>query len=74
MKLYRVENAADLTTAETLGAEIRRLHRTAEGAQDAINGADWDADWGAKPVLEIGAVREYATEADAEAAGWEVVD
>ena len=28
MKLYRVENAEDLTNEETVGAEIRRLHRT----------------------------------------------
>jgi hypothetical protein len=73
MKLYRVMNAEDMTNEETVGAEMRRLHRTAEGAQDAIDGADWDDDWGNKPVLEVAEVVEYATESDAEAAGWEVV-
>jgi hypothetical protein len=73
MNLYRVENAEDLTNEETVGAEIRRLHRTAEGAQEAIDGADWDEDWGTEPVLEVGEVDEYETEADAKAAGYEVV-
>jgi hypothetical protein len=76
--MYRVVNAEDLTNEETVGAEIRRLHRTAEGAWDAIegpdwDGADWDEEWGNKPVLEVAEVAEYETEADAVAAGWEVV-
>ena len=73
MKLYRVENAVNLTNEETVGAEIRRLHRTAQGAHDAIDGAYWDEDWGTEPVLEVGEVDEYETEADALAAGYEVV-
>jgi hypothetical protein len=73
MKLYRVMNAEDMTNEETVGAEIRRLHRTAGGAWDAIEGADWDDDWGTKPVLEVAEVSEYATEAEAVAAGWQVV-
>jgi hypothetical protein len=74
MKLYRVMNAEDLTFEETVGPEMRRLHRTADGAQDAIDGADWDEDWGTKPVLEVAEVAEYETEDEAEAEGWEVVD
>jgi hypothetical protein len=73
--MYRVVSAEDLTNEETVGPEIRRLHRTAGGAWDAIEGADWYDDWGNKnkPVLEVAEVAEYATETDAEAAGWEVV-
>lgn len=73
MKLYRVENAEDLTNEETVGQEIRTLHRTEEGAQDAIDGADWDEDWGSEPVLEVVETEEYDTEADARAAGFQVV-
>ena len=73
MKMYRVENAEDLTNEETVGDEIRRMHRTAEGAQDAIDGAEWDEDWGTEPVLEVVEVDEYETEAAAKAAGYEVV-
>jgi hypothetical protein len=73
MKMYRVMNAEDMTNEETVGAEIRRLHRTAGGAWDAIEEADWDAEWGNKPVLEVAEVSEYATEAEAVAAGWVVV-
>ena len=74
MKLYQVEDSEDFTQEETVGEEVRRLHRTAEGAQDAIDGADWDEDWGEEPVLEVVEVDEYATEAAAAAAGYEVVN
>jgi hypothetical protein len=73
MKFYRVENAEDLTNEETVGDEIRRLHRTVEGAQDAIDSADWDEDWGDEPVLEVVEVDDYQTESDAKAAGYTVV-
>ena len=73
MTLYRVDNAEDLTNEETVGAEISRLHRTAEGAQDAIDGADWDEDWGTEPVLEVTEITDYATEADARAAGYHIL-
>ena len=74
MTLYRVVDAEDgITTEETVGQEIRRLHRTAEGAQDAIDGADWDEDCGEEPTLEVVEADEYATAADARAAGYEVV-
>jgi hypothetical protein len=74
MKMYRVVNAKDLTNEEAVGAEFHRLHRTAYGAQAAIDGADWDDDWGHPPVLDVAEVSEYETEAEAEAAGWEVVE
>jgi hypothetical protein len=74
MILYRVENADDLTNEETVGEEIRILHRTADGAQDAIDGMDWDEEWGEAPALEVVVVDDYDSEADAVAAGYRVRD
>jgi hypothetical protein len=74
MQLYRVENLEDRTDVETVGSEIRRFHRTYEGAQDAIDTSDWDLDWGIEPILVVVPVDKYETQADAEADGWMVVD
>jgi hypothetical protein len=74
MTLYRVVDASDaITTWESVGEEIRRLHRTADGAHDAIAGMDWDADWGKEPELEVVEITGYETIAEARADGWQVV-
>jgi hypothetical protein len=74
MTLYRVVDASDaITNEETVGAEIRRLHRTADGAHDAIAGMDWDEDWGKEPELEVVEVTGYETIAEAKEDGWQVV-
>ena len=72
MKLYRVMNACDHTNEEAVGAEIHRLHRTEAGAQDALDSAGWDSDWGTAPVLMVVEMDEYATEEDAIEAGFSV--
>jgi hypothetical protein len=74
MTLYRVVDASDaITTWEVVGEEIRRLHRTADGAHDAIAGMPWDADWGKEPALQVIEITSYKTIADARADGWQVV-
>jgi hypothetical protein len=74
MTLYRVVDASDaITTWESVGEEIRRLHRTADGAHDAIAGMDWDSDWGTEPVLEVVEITGYDTIAEAREDGWQVV-
>jgi hypothetical protein len=70
MTLYRVVNAVDTTTWESVGAEILRLHTTRKGAQDAITGMPWDPDWGKKPTLEVIEITEYKTISAARADGW----
>jgi hypothetical protein len=73
MTLYRVVSAVDTTTWEAVGEEIRRLHRSSKGAQDAIASMNWDDDWGKKPVLEVAEVTKYESLPDAREDGWEVV-
>jgi hypothetical protein len=75
MILYRVITAEDITTEESIGDEIRCLHRTREGAEigkDNVD-ADWDADWGDQPETTVTEITEYETEDDARAAGYRVV-
>jgi hypothetical protein len=74
MTLYRVVNAADAITAiEDVGEEIRRLHITREGAQEAIKGVYWEEEWGKKPVLEVVEVTRYATASAAMEDWWQIV-
>jgi hypothetical protein len=75
MTLYRVITADDITTEESIGNEIRCLHRTREGAEmakDTVD-ADWDEDWGDQPETTVTEITDYETEADARAAGYHVV-
>jgi hypothetical protein len=72
--LYRVVNAKDaITTIDDVGEEIRRLHRTRKGAQEALDGMFWDDAWGEKPVLEVAEVDAFRTLAAARAGWWQVV-
>jgi hypothetical protein len=74
MKLFRVIDSEEAdTTWEAVGEEIRRLHRTRRGAQNAIKGMGWDEQWGKEPVLEVAEVHAFKTTAAARANGWEVV-
>jgi len=75
MKLYQVVTVDDITTEESIGAEIRRLHRTPEGAEAAKDDvdADWDEDWGEQPETTVISVADYATEADARADGYQIL-
>jgi hypothetical protein len=75
MTLYRVITAEDITTEESIGDEIRCLHRTCDGAEEAKAevDADWDADWGDQPETTVTEITEYETEDDARAAGYRVV-
>ncbi len=75
MTLYRVITTEDITTEESIGDEIRCLHRTREGAemaQDDVD-AEWDEDWGDQPETAVAEITDYETEADARAAGYRVV-
>ena len=56
MIFYRVENSHDLTNEEAIGQEINILHRTQEGAQQAIDCMEWDDDWGVEPELEVATI------------------
>ena len=72
MTLYRVITTDDITTEESLGDEIRCLHRTRAGAEmgkDTVD-ADWDEDWGDQPETTVTEITDYDTEADARADGY----
>jgi hypothetical protein len=74
MTLYRVITSEDITTEESIGAEIRYLHRTREGAAAAKDNvdSDWDEDWGDQPETTVTEITDYETEADARSAGYRI--
>jgi hypothetical protein len=75
MMLYRVITIDDITTEESIGAEIKCLHRTREGAEmakDTVDAADWDEDWGDQPDTTVTEITDYETEDDARADGYHI--
>jgi hypothetical protein len=74
MNLFQVTNSKDITNMETVGEEIKYLHRQRKNAQLAINRLPWFPSWGKKPILEVSTIDRYETEEDAINDGWIIVD
>ena len=62
---YRVVNAKDVTTEETVGGEVRILHRTRQSATNAMEELPWDEAWGVEPELKVQTVEMTRQEVQA---------